>query len=401
MKKILLLARLGSALEFYDFVIFIYFAKIFTQLFFPNMAFMASPMGGWILVAINQCARLLGGIVFGYLGDHWERKKGFLLSLVGMGVPSLMIACLPTYHSAGITAALLLVFLRFVQGFSIGGELPGALVFASEWAPKHQRAWSCSFIFLGVGFGSILASFLSSSLFNTLSSNALLSWGWRIPFFVGGILGVIGFYLRRHLQESPIFLSLQKTKRYVAFPLKTLLMNYPVQLLQGVSLTALSAIPYVLFLSFMPTYLSTFFHFPLEKLMWLNTWLIPWTALFPLSISVWADKGSHLVTWRIGSMGLLFFSYSLYTLFNSDSFYLAVLSLFVLVMIASFIFSVFSSLLMGLFPTAIRYSGVAFVYNLGFAVIGGITLLLLVWMIHLSNNRFAPSFYLMFFADWV
>jgi MFS family permease len=398
MKKTLFLASLGSALEFYDFVIFIFFAKTFSILFFPNLTVMASPMAGWILVAMNQLARVLGGVILGYFGDRWGRKKGFLFSLVGMALPSLLIACLPTYQTIGVAAPILLTFLRLIQGFSIGGELPGALIFASEFAPNHRRAWSCSLVFLGVGCGSILASSLASSLFNNLSPSALLSWGWRIPFFMGGILGVISFYLRRHLQESPVFLNLQKTKQGVRFPLQHLFKKYPIELLQGVSLTGLSAIPYVLCLSFMPTYLSTFFYFPLKNLMWVNTLLIPLTALFPLVISYWADKSSHLITWRIGSAGLFIFSYSLYQLFNAHSFYLAVFSLSALLAISSFIFSVFSSLLIGLFPAAIRYSGVALTYNMGFAVIGGLTPLFLLWMIQVMGNRLFPCFYLMFFA---
>lgn len=397
-KKILFLTGLGGALEFYDFIIFVFFAKTLGTLFFPSTDPFASLMASWAFVAVGYLARPLGGMILGHLGDRFGRKRSFIITLIGMAVPSFFIGLLPSYQTIGVYAPILLVICRLCQGFFMGGELPGALVFITELTPQNKRAWVCSLIFLGVNAGSLLGSFLSTWILHHFSVEGLLAWGWRIPFLFGGVLGVIGFYLRRRLNETPFFITLQQQQKQASFPLKEVLTCYYPEVVQGLILTSLGAVIVSLCLFFMPTYLNTFFHYPLDKLMFINTSLILFFAICPLIIGQWADRWSYLNILRLGALGLFLFSYLFYTAFGYHSLTLTIFSLIGLTVISSLVISVFTSLLVSLYPTAIRYSGVAFVYNVGFAFAGGLTPLAVTWLIRISGNPLIPGLYLMLFA---
>jgi MFS family permease len=399
-RKIILLTSLGGALEFYDFIIFVFFAKTLGGLFFPSADPIAALMASWALFAVGYLMRPLGGIVLGHVGDRLGRKKTFIISLMGMALPSLLIGILPSYQAIGILAPVLLVLLRLCQGFCVGGEIPGALVFITELTPPANRTLVCALIFFGVNSGLLLGSLVTTLLSHFMQPNHLLAWGWRLPFCLGGLLGILGFYLRRELRETPLFLQLQAVKKQHAFPLKTIFSNYAVQLGQGIVLTSLGAVIVNLFYLFMPTYLSTFFNFIFAKLMVLNTVLVCVFALLPILIGYYADKYGYLKLLRLGALGLFLFSYPLYSLFAWGKFVLVALGMVPLAAMGMLVTSIFPSILVNLYPTAVRYTGVALVYNLGFALAGGLTPLFVTWLIHQSGNRLIPSIYLMLFAGF-
>lgn len=397
-KKIILLTSLGGALEFYDFIIFVFFAKILGQLFFPSTHAVISLMATWSLFAVGYLMRPLGGIILGHMGDRVGRKKTFLITLIGMAVPSLLIGLLPGYQSIGILAPILLIVFRLLQGFCVGGEIPGALVFITELTPTRNRALVCSLIFFGVNSGLLFGSLITTVLSYVMPPESLLAWGWRLPFCLGGVLGILGFYLRSQLHETPLFLTLQRQKKQSRFPLKEVLAQSSLQIAQGALLTSLGAVIVSICFLFMPTYLSTFFNYSFDKLMILNTALILIYSFVPVLIGYYADKLGYLKILRVGALGLLLFSYPLYTLFAGKLFFWVIFATLILTGIGNLVISVFTSILVGLYPTTVRYTGVALVYNLGFAVAGGFTPLLLTWLIHISGNRLIPSVYLMLFA---
>ncbi len=399
-KKIILLTALGGALEFYDFIIFVFFAKTLGNLFFPSSDPVVSLMASWSLFAVGYLMRPLGGIILGHMGDRMGRKKTFLITLIGMAIPSLLIGMLPSYQSLGILAPILLILFRLLQGFCVGGEIPGALVFITELTPTKNRALVCSLIFFGVNLGLLLGSLVTTLLSHLMEPKALLAWGWRLPFYFGGILGIFGFYLRQQLHETPLFLQLRAAKKQIHFPLKEVLSRYSLQIGQGALLGSMGAVIVSLFFLFMPTYLNTFFNYPFDKLMILNTLLVLIFAVLPVLIGYYADKLGYLKLFRIGALGLLLLSYPIYVLFTLKAFAWVVLGTFLLAGIGSIITSTYTSIIVGLYPTSVRYTGVALVYNLGFAIAGGLTPLLVTWLIQITGNRLIPSVYLMGFAGF-
>lgn len=229
--KTLTLAALGGALEFYDFIIFVFFAVVIGELFFP------SSMPQWLVLmqtygifAAGYLARPLGGIVMAHFGDLVGRKRMFSLSILLMAVPTLAMGMLPTYETIGIAAPLLLLLMRILQGAAIGGEVPGAWVFVAEHVPNRRIGIACGVLTAGLTIGILLGSFIATVINSSMSLESIHQYGWRIPFFMGGIFGLVAMYLRRWLKETPVFVEMQQRKALAAeLPLKSVVLNYPVR----------------------------------------------------------------------------------------------------------------------------------------------------------------------------
>lgn len=211
--KTLTLAALGGALEFYDFIIFVFFAAVVGELFFP------ADIPEWLrqvqtfgIFAAGYLARPLGGIIMAHFGDLVGRKKMFTLSILLMAVPTLAIGLLPTYSSVGIVAPLLLLLMRILQGAAIGGEVPGAWVFVAEHVPEKRIGIACGTLTAGLTVGILLGSVVATLINTSLTPQGIHDGGWRIPFLLGGVFGLVAMYLRRWLQETPIFLEMQQRK---------------------------------------------------------------------------------------------------------------------------------------------------------------------------------------------
>ena len=202
----LALSALGGTLEFYDFVIYVFFATVLGALFFP------ADMPDWLrmlqtfgIFAAGYLARPVGGIVIAHFGDTLGRKRMFTLSIFLMAAPTLVIGLLPTYASIGIAAPLLLLLMRVLQGAAIGGEMPGAWVFVAEHVPAQRYGLGVGTLTAGITGGILLGSLVAVWINATYSPQAVADFAWRIPFVLGGVFGLVSVYLRRFLHETPIF----------------------------------------------------------------------------------------------------------------------------------------------------------------------------------------------------
>jgi MFS family permease len=204
--RTLLLASLGSALEFYDFVIFVFFAAVIGKLFF------AASLPDWMrqtqtfgIFAAGYLARPLGGIVMAHFGDTRGRKRMFTLSVLLMAIPTLLIGLLPTYQSIGVAAPLLLLAMRVMQGIAIGGEAPGAWVFVAEHARRGKVGFAVGALTSGLSCGILLGSLVATGITLGVSQAQIANGFWRVPFVIGGAFGFIAMLLRRWLAETPVF----------------------------------------------------------------------------------------------------------------------------------------------------------------------------------------------------
>lgn len=397
-KKVIALSSLGGALEFYDFIIFVFFAKLISELFFPTSDKVAALIATFGVFAVGYLMRPLGGIIFGHFGDKLGRKKTFIATVLLMAIPTFLMGCLPTYQQVGLLAPVLLLILRVLQGFSVGGEIPGALVFVTETAPTMRRGFACSVVFFGINLGLLLGSFVSALFTHFLTQQELLAWGWRIPFILGGLLGILSFYLRKKLHETALFKSMQQTQQSAKLPIKEVLCSFPMKIVQGAVLAAMGAALVSLLYLFMPTYLATFFKVSLDKAVALNTTVIGLFCFQVLWMGYLSDKYGYLKMLRIGVIGLTFLSYPLYKLFGLENFTVVILVIGALSILGGFVTGTFPTILVSLYPTRVRYSGVAFVYNLGFAIVGGLLPMLVMSLIHWSNNLFIPGLCLAVFS---
>lgn len=221
--KILGLSSLGGTLEFYDFIIFVFFAEYIAKVFFPkDMSEFWTLLNTYGAFAAGYLARPLGGIVMAHFGDKFGRKNMFMLSILLMVLPTFTLAFIPGYETLGFLAPFLLILIRIFQGIAIGGELPGAWVFVREHCKEDQKAFSLSCLNSAMALGILLGSMVFLLINAFFSTEEIAAYAWRIAFFVGGIFGIISIYLRRFLQETPIFKQMQKERSLSAFPLKDL-----------------------------------------------------------------------------------------------------------------------------------------------------------------------------------
>ncbi|WP_336406975.1 MFS transporter [Gallaecimonas mangrovi] len=370
--KVLTLSALGGALEFYDFIIFVFFAKAIGHLFFPaDMPEWLRQMQTFGIFAAGYLARPLGGIVMAHFGDLLGRKKMFTLSIFMMSVPTLLIGALPTYDSWGYWAPLLLVLMRILQGAAVGGEVPGAWVFVSEHVKKHHIGLACGSLSCGL-VGGILLGSLMSVFINSHFADVLLDWGWRIPFVVGGIFGLMSVYLRQYLHETPVFAQMQQQKALASeLPVKLLLKNHKAGIIRAMAVTWILTGAIVVVLLMTPTFLQNTVHLGAVAVFKAN-------AVATFAVMVGAVVSGGLAD-RIG-MGrvLAIFSAWLAISYALMMWLLPQMpgALYPLYAIAGFgvgIVGVVPVVAVSAFPAPVRFTGLSFSYNLAYAIFGGFT----------------------------
>ncbi|RYF37750.1 MAG: MFS transporter, partial [Comamonadaceae bacterium] len=252
------LSALGGTLEFYDFVIYVFFATVLGGLFFPvDMPDWLRQLQTFGIFAAGYLARPLGGIIIAHFGDKLGRKKMFSLSIFLMAVPTLVIGLLPTYAAIGVAAPLLLLAMRVLQGAAIGGEMPGAWVFVAEHVPANRYGLGIGTLTAGITGGILLGSLVAIALNSYYSPAEVADFAWRIPFILGGVFGLVSVYLRRFLQETPVFQDLA-TRRNVAreLPVKTILREHRAAVVLVGLLTWVLSAAIVVVILMTPTYLQ-------------------------------------------------------------------------------------------------------------------------------------------------
>lgn len=394
-KKIIALSSLGGALEFYDFIVFVFLAKTISHLFFPAKNPVLSLIITYSVFAVGYIARPLGGLIFGHIGDRFGRKKTFIATLLLMALPTFVIGFLPTYQSIGLLASVALILLRLIQGFSVGGEIPGAVVFSLETVMKQYRGFATGLILFGVNMGLLSGSLIVTLLTHLLNDAQMNTWGWRLPFILGGIFGVTSAYLRKQLQETPAFTLIQEKATIIKSPIKNILFKHRNALIRAIAITAFEAVIISIIYLFMPTYLSTFLHYPLEKALILNTITLILFALPVLLSSFLSDLYGRKKMVLISILAYLFLAYPLFLLFKEQNWNLVIFVMCSLALLASPVAGCFSCMMAEQFPTEVRFSGTGLAYNLAFGIIGGFTPLFVTWLIHMTGNVLSPSFCLM------
>ena len=388
--KTLALASLGAALEFYDFVIFVFFAATMGALFFP------ADMPEWLrlvqtfgIFAAGYLARPLGGIVMAHFGDLSGRKRMFMLSILMMAIPTLLMGLLPTYATVGVLAPILLLLLRIMQGAAIGGEAPGAWVFFSDHVPPRHRTLACGALSAGLCSGILIGSLVARATDAMFDQAEVLAWGWRLPFIVGGVFGLLAMVLRRQLHETPVFTELRARRALAAeLPLKTVVRDHAGAVLLAMLLTWLLTAAVVVTLLMMPTLLQGLGVSRADALAG-NTLAIFATVLANLAAGWLADRfgpGWVLVLWSasLGAAFWLFYGNALAGAYSPALYVVAGASVGLTALVPA--------LAVGGFPPQVRFSGLSFAYNLAYAIAGGLTPVLL--SLAIRDNPAAPMQYI-------
>ncbi len=389
--KTLSLSALGGALEFYDFIIFVFFAAVVGKLFFP------ADMPEWLrqfqtfgIFAAGYLARPLGGIIMAHFGDLLGRKRMFTLSIFLMGVPTLAMGLLPTYAQIGIWAPLALLFLRIIQGAAIGGEVPGAWVFVSEHVPQRHIGFACGTLTAGLTSGILLGSLTATLINSVYSPQEVLDWAWRLPFLIGGVFGLCAVYLRRMLHETPVFAELQQRKSLAdELPLKTVLREHRGSVVLSMLLTWVLSSAIVVVILMTPTLLQTIYGFDAATALKANS-----LAIICLSFGCVA---AGAIVDRLGA-GLVLLAGGLLLGFTSWTFYSSLALhpdwLFPLYALTGLLVGTIGAVpfvMVNAFPAVVRFSGLSFSYNVAYAIFGGLTPLVVSLMI--KWDPLGPAYY--------
>jgi MHS family proline/betaine transporter-like MFS transporter len=387
---------IGNVLEWYDFGLVGFFAPVLARLFFPDGDRLAALLGTYGVFATGFLMRPLGGVFFGHLGDRLGRKLALELSVVLMAIPTTLMALLPTYSAAGLAAPLLLTLLRLLQGLSVGGEYIGSMSFLAEHAPPTRRGFLGGWSSFTVVLGSLMGSGAAALVSGLLTPAQLAAWGWRLPFLVGLVIGLVGLWLRMGVQDSPCFRASQQAGDLARNPVREALRNDWGAILITFGLTELTSVGFYVPFVWLPTWLSQINrpHLPEEQALLANTLaLVALLLLTPLT-ALASDRVGRRPLFLAAALGYALLSYPLFLLMSSGTFASALLAGLVFAACSSLSSGCLAATLVELFPTRTRCSGVAIGYNAGQALLGGTAPLVATGLIDLTGVTTAPAFYL-------
>ncbi|MGV1950941.1 MFS transporter [Agrobacterium vitis] len=390
------LSALGGALEFYDFIIFVFFAGVIGKLFFPvNMPDWLVTIQTFGIFAAGYLVRPLGGLILAHFGDVFGRKKVFAFSILLMALSTLGMAAMPTYASIGIAAPVLLIIMRLLQGVAIGGEVPGAWTFVSEHVPFRRVGFACGFLCSGLTLGILLGSLIATVINSMFTPEDVAAYAWRIPFFLGGFFGLVAVYLRRWLQETPVFAEMRQARTTVMeLPLKTVLRDYPAAVIISMALT------WVLAACLVVTTLMT--ATLLQKLYGYSAQIALSATSFGTLFLIFSTAASGAIVDKVGSgrflmVGSVFLAAATFAFYTYASVSVPVLfGLYAVMGLSVGIVGAVPYVMVRAFPAPVRFTGLSFSYNVSYAIFGGLTPIAVASL--LPINPMAHAYYLLFIA---
>lgn len=391
--KTLSLSALGGALEFYDFVIFVFFAAVVGKLFFPaDMPDWLRQMQTFGIFAAGYLARPLGGIIMAHFGDLLGRKKMFTLSIFMMALPTLGMGLMPTYAQIGVAAPILLLVLRIIQGAAIGGEVPGAWVFVSEHVPGKHVGYACGTLTAGLTFGILLGSLMATLINTVFTPLEVADYAWRFPFLIGGVFGLFSVYLRRWLHETPVFAELAIHKSLAEeVPLKAVLRDHRSSVILSMLLTWMLTAGIVVVILMTPTLLQTQYGFSAALALKANSLAIVFLTLGCIVSGALSDRFGSGPVFIGGGLLLALASWSLYAGLKVHPEWL--FPLYALAGAAVGVIGGVPRVMVLAFPPKVRFSGLSFSYNVAYAIFGGLTPMVVTLM--LKQHPLGPAWYVM------
>jgi metabolite-proton symporter len=358
----------GTTVEWYDF--FLYgsaAALVFSKLFFPEQDEFVGTLAAFATYAVGFFARPVGALVFGHFGDRIGRKKLLVISLLLMGGATFAIGLLPTYATVGVLAPVLLIALRLVQGFALGGEWGGAVLLVSEHGKPENRGFWASWPQAGAPAGNLLATGVLALLAAFQSDEAFLSWGWRIPFLLSAVLIIVGLWVRLTVSESPVFLEAQRAAEAKAAetgvaekaPILTVLSHYKREVLTAMGARIAENVSFYLLTAFTLTYMTSVLG--LSSSFALNAVLIA-SAVHLVTIPMWgalSDRIGRKPVYLLGAVGIGAWAFVLFGMLDSESFGLTVVAITIGLLFHGAMYGPQAAFFSELFGTKTRYTGVS------------------------------------------
>ena len=386
--RVILVGLIGNVMEWYDFAVYGYFATVIGQLFFPAEEPVVSLIASFGAFAAGFLVRPLGGLLFGRIGDVAGRKRAMTLSVMAMAVPTVLMGCLPTYATIGIAAPILVTLLRIVQGLSVGGEFTNSLVFLVENAPTNRRSFAAVWSTWGASAGILLGSGVGWLVASNLDQAQLAAWGWRIPFLLGGLVAVTGWWMRRNLAADVPGMQ-------AGNPVREVFTRYRRPVLRVALLNVGAGVSFYTAFVYAVTYIRNIDHLSNRLALEANTLaILVLLAVLPL-VALLSDRAGERRVMAVASVLLVAAVIPAFELMDSGN-TLAILG-------GQLSFALVVALLNGslqvmnvdLMPAPIRCTGLAFAYNTAMGLFGGPTPMIETWLIHATGSPIAPAYWVM------
>lgn len=397
-KRQILAAVIGNALEWYDFVVYGFLTVIISRLFFPSDSEYASLLMAMATFGVGFFMRPVGGILIGMYADRKGRKAALQLIILLMTISIAMIAFAPTYAAIGAAAPLLIVLARLLQGMATGGEFASATSFLVESAPPGRRGFYGSLQMVGQSVAALAGAAAGMLITQGLTPEQIDSWGWRLPFMFGLLIGPVGLWIRRHLNETEAFIEAsQSTEGPVG--LMTLWRSYQRSIAVSFGLVVSGTIMYYVVLIYMPTYAKTQLNIPLgQAFMAQVAGLLCLTIATPF-FGILSDRIGRRPVLMLASVLYFVMPFPLFSWLQADPglFRLAVMQVLLCSAVAVG-FGAISTALAEQFPVRMRSTGLALAYNFAVMLFGGFAQLIVTWLISATGTPLAPAYYVMFGA---
>ena len=399
LKRVVAASMAGTVVEWYEFFLYgtaatLVFSKVF---FAKGDSDLDAILAAFITYAVGFAARPVGGVVFGHFGDKYGRKKLLQSSLLLVGAATFLMGCLPTFGQVGYWAPTMLVVLRFIQGFAVGGEWGGAVLLVAEHSPNQSRAFWSSWPQAAVPVGNMLATVVLLVLTGTLSDDAFLSWGWRVAFWLSAVVVLIGYYIRTKVTDAPIFVAAQQEVERVkaaSYGVVEVLKRYPRGVFTAMGLRFAENIMYYLVVTFSITYLKVQVHADTSDILW---WLLTAHAVHFVAIPLvgrLSDRVGRRPVYFVGALAAGTWGFFAFPMMNSANYLVIMGAVIIGLVIHAFMYAPQPAIMAEMFPTRMRYSGVSLGYQVTSIVAGSLAPIIAVKLLEVYDSSVPIALYL-------
>lgn len=395
MRKIATASVIGTTVEWYDLFLFgTASALVFNQVFFPDLPPAVGTILSFLTFAAAYVARTLGAILFGHFGDRLGRKSMLLVSLLTMGAATLAIGLVPDFHTIGIAAPFILLTLRIIQGLALGGEWGGAVLMTVEHAPENKRGWYGSLVQVGVPLGTLLANVAFLIVTATVSQEALLSWGWRVPFIASALLVLVGIYIRLNIEETPSFQQVREQGEKAKLPFAYLMKHYWKQVVLGGVATLSTGSVFTLMVATGMNYGTTEKGFSANFMLWVVLVACLLGLIFIPFFGRLSDKLGRKPVIAAGIAAEIVLAFPFFWLLNTGNAGAVFLAYGLMMVAFSANYGPIATFLAELFGSKVRYSGLSIAYMLSGLLGSAITPAISIWLLDLTGESSSIAWYI-------
>jgi MFS transporter, MHS family, proline/betaine transporter len=395
-RRAVVACAIGQVFEIFDFVIYGFFAVAIGRAFFPSTDPVASLLASFATFAVGFLMRPVGAMVIGWYGDRYGRRKALVVTVGLMAAATGLTGLIPPYASIGLLGPILLVVCRMFQGFSTGGEWGGAAAFLVEHAPAGRRGLIGSLQQAATAIGAMCATFSAAILTTTLSEENFFAWGWRIPFLIGFVLGPVGYYLRTRVAETPAFQRAVATRTITRMPLADAFTTHGWVFLSAFGLSIIGCVINYVFLVFLPSFASQTLKIDLSYALWSTTLAgLIYLVLTPV-VGHWSDRVGRKPMLLACAVLAFIMAYPLFLFLQMHPNFWGLLVVQATAQAVLTLYTgVISTILSEMFPTNVRYTALSVSYGFAVAIFGGFAPYIATFLVRLTGNPLAPSFYVM------